>query len=381
MRVAIYVQHLLGTGHLVRMQALAEALHNAGHETLLASGGRLSEMGPYRSLQLPVVKTLPGDFLTLLDENLNEVNDSWKADRTDLLVSAIQKFTPNIMVIETWPFGRRQMRFEILPLMQRLIALDTPPMIVSSIRDVLQRRKQKRRIQTLSEVERYIDLVLVHGEETLTPLSQSFEEAEELQANVAYSGYIATHRQESAKEEAPSTPSGEIVVSAGGGATGSLLLKTAARAAFMDTRSWRLLVGPNVEATVFDVLQKQQSSRLIVERNRKDFRHLLAHCAASVSQFGYNTALDLLIAGCPAVVVPYADDGETEQTQRAEGFEKRGYVVSIEQDLITPESLLSAIQKAQFHRTRENPSQDFNGAVHSVELLESHYQKFLRKNA
>ena len=75
MRVAIYVQHLLGTGHLVRMQALALALHQNHHSVLLVSGGRLSSNTSYKSVQLPVLKTLPGDFLTLLDENLVAVSE------------------------------------------------------------------------------------------------------------------------------------------------------------------------------------------------------------------------------------------------------------------------------------------------------------------
>jgi predicted glycosyltransferase len=42
-----------------------------------------------------------------------------------------------------------------------------------------------------------------------------------------------------------------------------------------------------------------------------------------VSQCGYNTALDLMQARIPALVVPFAENGEDEQTKRArllEGF-------------------------------------------------------------
>ncbi len=363
------------------MQALAGALHAAGHDTLLVSGGKLSSSSPYQTLQLPVVKTLPGDFLTLLDENLNKVSEPWKADRAELLENAVLEFTPDIMILETWPFGRRQMQFEILPLVRRLSARAHPPMMVSSIRDVLQRRKLKRRIQTLSEVEHFIDLVLVHGEEKLTPLEESFEEASQLQCDVAYSGYIANRPAEICKRQFASATCGEVVVSAGGGATGSTLLKMAARAALMDDRVWRLLVGPNVETTVIDGLRKRQTQNLVVEQNRSDFRDLLANCDVSISQFGYNTALDLLIAGCPAVVVPYAEDGETEQTQRAKGFQGRGYVVAVEQDCLTPEILLTAIEEAKTLQKRQFSGGNFNGAVNSVKILESYYQTFGRKIA
>ncbi|MGR3913189.1 MAG: hypothetical protein OD918_01455 [Gammaproteobacteria bacterium] len=39
MRIHVYVQHLLGGGHLVRMQTLAAALARGGHRVTLISGG------------------------------------------------------------------------------------------------------------------------------------------------------------------------------------------------------------------------------------------------------------------------------------------------------------------------------------------------------
>lgn len=373
MRVAIYVQHLLGTGHLVRMQTLAAALQSTGHETLLISGGRVTAVGNYQVFQLPVLKTLPGDFLTLLDENHEKVSDLWKSNRAERLVEAVVGFSPDIVVLETWPFGRRQMRFEILPLVRRLASMKTPPALVSSIRDVLQRRKLKRRQQTLSEVAEFIDLILVHGEAELTPLEESFEEANQLQSPVAYSGYLAAHHSGDANRGVKANSSGEIIVSAGGGATGVTLLQTAAATASEDTQVWRLLVGPNVENRIFESLGNRKISNLIVERNRKDFADLLTNCAASVSQFGYNTALDLLVADCPAVVVPYAEDGETEQTQRANCFQSRGYVVSLDQTKLSSQTLLGAIQQAKNRGTTDHTSRDLNGAENSVKILESHY--------
>jgi len=44
---------------------------------------------------------------------------------------------------------------------------------------------------------------------------------------------------------------------------------------------------------------------------------MLYHAAASVSLCGYNTALDILQAGTPAVFVPFDDGSEVEQGLRA----------------------------------------------------------------
>ena len=59
---------------------------------------------------------------------------------------------------------------------------------------------------------------------------------------------------------------------------------------------------------------------------RPDLCAELAHGGRSVSQCGYNTALDLLRAGVPALVVPFAEGGEDEQTRRAERLGALGAV-------------------------------------------------------
>jgi len=376
MRVAIYVQHLLGTGHLVRMQALASALYQKDHDVLLVSGGRLTSDTPYTSVQLPVLKTLPGDFLTLLDENLDAVSETWKASRAKKLQRAVIEFEPDIVVIETWPFGRRQMQFEILPLVSALGAMVQKPSVVCSIRDVLQQRKLKRREQTLAEVEAFINLVLIHGERELTPLEASFEEAAKLKCQIEYSGYI-TGSKSVPQDSKNNIASGEILVSAGGGATGQYLLQIAVESSQIDqTYNWRLMVGPNIDDASFRRLTEYQSDYLIVERNRSDFKQLLSNCLVSVSQFGYNTALDLVMANCPSVVVPYAEDGETEQTQRAACFQDKGYLVLLKQEDLTPISLIEAVKKARKTKKDNLSNRDLNGAQRSVEILEEQYQLF-----
>jgi len=58
----------------------------------------------------------------------------------------------------------------------------------------------------------------------------------------------------------------------------------------------------------------------VVEPPTPDFRMLLTGAAASVSMCGYNTALDVLQAGVPAVLIPFDDGGEVEQGLRADAL-------------------------------------------------------------
>jgi predicted glycosyltransferase len=52
----------------------------------------------------------------------------------------------------------------------------------------------------------------------------------------------------------------------------------------------------------------------------------LASARASISQCGYNTALELLWARVPALVVPYGAPGEDEQRRRAARLLRAGAV-------------------------------------------------------
>ncbi len=121
----------------------------------------------------------------------------------------------------------------------------------------------------------------------------------------------------------------EVVVSAGGGAVGLPLLRAALQArqlTSLQDRTWRLITGPNLPQADYAALCRDLSTGVIVERFRSDFQNLLRNCHLSLSQAGYNTVLDVLRARARAVVVPFAEGGETEQALRARILAERGLV-------------------------------------------------------
>lgn len=118
----------------------------------------------------------------------------------------------------------------------------------------------------------------------------------------------------------------EIIVSGGGSAAALPLFACAVAAARLDRsgRRWRLLAGRGMAEADLALLAADAPERVVIERARPDFPALLAGCAASISQAGYNTVLDLVAAGRPAIVVPFDAGNETEQTVRAEAMERAG---------------------------------------------------------
>ena len=75
-----------------------------------------------------------------------------------------------------------------------------------------------------------------------------------------------------------------------------------------------------------------------------DLSDAMRASAISVSQCGYNTALDILRAGVPALVVPFADNGDSEQSERARRLERLGAVRVLEAERLRTGDLATAIR-------------------------------------
>jgi len=80
-----------------------------------------------------------------------------------------------------------------------------------------------------------------------------------------------------------------------------------------------------------------------------------------VSQCGYNTMLDLLRTGVPALVVPFAEGGEDEQTRRADRLARLGAVRVLEADRLDGRSLAAAVRALLAFRP-EPVALDLDGA-------------------
>ena len=172
--VFIYVQHLLGVGHLSRALALSQGLIAAGSPVTLVSGGfpapNLSRDPKLRWVQLPPVRARDATFTLLEDEAGQPIDDAWREGRRRALLAAYAAAKPQVLITELYPFGRRMMAFELLLLLTVAKDAATPPLIVSSVRDILATPKPERMAATCDLVRRYYDLVLVHGDPAVIPL-------------------------------------------------------------------------------------------------------------------------------------------------------------------------------------------------------------------
>ena len=373
-RLLVYVQHLLGVGHVKRAAAISRACRQAGMEVHVALGGERVphvDFGGAELVELPAIRSLDMTFKTLVTAaDGRPVDETVWFERRNILSSAAAEFEPDALLVEHFPFGRRQFAGEIVPLIEEMRSAGRP--VIGSVRDVLVEKRDATKSQRSAAVARAaFDRILVHGDPDVVAFERTFPAAKDIADLIRYTGYIV---DDVAGIAAPGREGeGEVIVSTGGGAVGARLLSAAAEAAgagALAPRTWRLLAGANMPDADFARLRASSSPLLIVERARPDFRSLLSRSALSISQAGYNTMMDILVARCPALVVPFAGAEESEQSLRAREFERRGVLSVLDEKELSPATLARAAAVALQKGLRgQPPSIDLDGARRSATII------------
>ncbi|MEH6646484.1 glycosyltransferase family protein [Sulfitobacter sp.] len=367
MKVMIVVTHLLGTGHLARALTLARAYIAAGDTLLVVSGGMPAPLllrGDVSVVQLPPVRSDGVDFSRLLDADGSVVQETYLAERRDALLQAFAAFAPDILITELFPFGRRILKAEFIALLSAARALPQPPLVCASIRDILAPpSKPKKAVFADDMIAEFYDAALVHSDEDLTPLDLSWPVSERLRPFLRYTGFVAPAP---ATAHPAQTGLGEIIVSAGGGDVGGPVYEAAIAVAALTDRPMRLLVGGAFAHSRIEDLRRHAPAHVIVEAARPDFRQMLYHASASVSLCGYNTALDILQAGTPAVFVPFDEGGEVEQGLRATALATQSGIAALPRAELTAESLCATLDAVIADPRRPTNGTSFDGAARAV---------------
>ena len=144
-RLFFYVQHLLGIGHLIAGRPRSprrwpRRLRGARSWWAAILPPDL-DVGDGGIVQLPPVKAGPDGFAALVTPDGAAFDATDGRARRDLLLERFRRLRARHPA-RSRPFRSAggQMRFELLPLLDAARGRPAPPLIVSSVRDILQRR-------------------------------------------------------------------------------------------------------------------------------------------------------------------------------------------------------------------------------------------------
>ena len=379
--VLFYVQHLWGVGHVYRATRIARGMVRSGFDVHLVWGGTEIPGFDFSGIKvhrLKPVRTSDASFSQLLHANGSIFSDDDKQERRDHFLKLYDEINPDILMTEAFPFGRRQMRFELLSLLEKAKTVSKVPMIVSSIRDIMQEDRKEKRVQESNAlVEQYFDFVFVHGDQKLIVIDETLQGYETFKDKIRYTGLVTPEEN---KNESSEEFKCDVLITVGGGAFGQRLTRTALSAmshSKVFPTNWIVSAGTEVSDDDFELLKEQCPSGMRIVQYIPNLAEVMKQVNVSVSHAGYNTVADVLRSGCASVLYPYTGGRETEQLRRAEIMDRQKIAVMLDPNNLTPESLGNAVDKAAALEKQSN-NLDLEGANRTGSILKAEFQKFIR---
>ncbi|HET8745433.1 MAG TPA: glycosyltransferase [Ramlibacter sp.] len=363
-----YCQHSLGIGHLTRSFALARALRERFRVVFL-NGGRLpqgvSVPAGVQCIHLPPLGMDDGHAVISRDDDFDVATA--RAERRRLIQEAVARTRPAVLLVELFPFGRKKFATEILPMIRAARRLGAR--VACSLRDILvdgRKDQQHHDDRACWLVNRYFDAVLVHSDAAFARLEDSFRPRRVLRTPVWHTGFVVPER----RLDAQRARGEHVIVSAGGGIVGDGLFRAALDAHRRTGVPMQIVAGPFLPEPQWQALRHEAAglAGITLLRHVPDLAAVMCTARASISQCGYNTALDLVVSEVPALVVPYATATENEQQQRAARLASLGALQWMEPHLLDGAALAAALPGLLRFRPRP-AALALDGAERSATLL------------
>lgn len=364
-KILIYSHDTFGLGNIRRMLAIAQHLvaNDADTCVLIASGSpmlhafRLTPRIDY--LKLPCLKrNSNGDYAV---KSLGLDYAQTIRLRSNLLLSTINDFAPDLILVDKKPYGVAN---ELRPALDALRLRADRPKLILLLRDILDSPSATIAVWKKNAyheaIARLYDQVLVVGSADIFDLASEYRFPSASVAKVRYCGFLHRERGRRSRSEIRTQLglNGDqplVLLTAGGGEDGGRLLRCyldglrrLAQAPTSHSFHTLLICGPELP-----VEQRQRLLASVAEYPRfmvtvKEFSDdLMGDMEAAdlvVSMAGYNTVCEILTLKKRAIVVPRVKPVK-EQWIRAERLARRGLLRTIHPERLTPTGLLGAVNE------------------------------------
>jgi len=377
--IVFYCQYVWGMGHLFRSIELARAL--ADHRVILVAGGEEVAVDLPAHVERVRLSELHMDehFTTLLTEAPERSVAAIQRERADALEALFDRVRPQIFVVELFPFGRSAFGFELEPLLEAIRRGRYGPVrTVCSLRDVLVEKRDPAAYEArvLDALHRWFDLLLIHSDERLLPLGETFGRFEDIHIPKVHTGFVAARPDlENGRRLRRNLglSSGEklVIASCGGGRSGYRLMRAVLEACQgLAHRPLHLeaFCGPFMDAEDFRELEALRAPGRGVHRFTPQLIDYLSAADLSISLAGYNTCMNLLATGVPALVLPYSR--QREQPWRAQKLMGCLPMIVLSEDDLESERIAAFIETGlALQRLAGSVTVNLDGAATTARLL------------
>lgn len=373
-KVMFYCQHILGMGHLIRSVEIVKGLI-PDFQICFINGGQVIPEFEFPTeievINIPAVKT-DSEFNKLrpVDDSLTMVEV--ETIRTKMLLDTCDRFQPDILIIELFPFGRRRFSFELIPLLERAHSRGTK--IVSSVRDIVvtKQNQQRHEEKVCRLINKYFDLLLIHGDPNFVKLDLSFSRVNDLNCPVHYTGYVV---QPVPKTRQIILGKPTILVSVGGGRFGHDLLECVALAApILKDKIPHYIQVFTGAFSPDEVLSKLRDltkdlDNINCDRYTTNLLDYMQQADLSIGMGGYNTTMNVLSTGVKAMMMAFQGNNDKEQETRLQKLDSLGRVKMIQPEDLQPEKFAQQIIN-YLEQTPSNLILDLDGVANTRYYLQ-----------
>ncbi|WP_404790653.1 glycosyltransferase family protein [Altericista sp. CCNU0014] len=386
-KILFYCQYHLGMGHLVRSVEIMRDLAREFQICFVKGGTTVDGLSLPENIEVVTLPTLLSENRQVKVADPSQDLETIKQQRTALLLQVFERFQPDCLTIEGYPFKKYQFEFEAIPLLERVRVSQRPVKVVCSLRDVVMAQPYLDRNEAISKtcqrLNQYFDLLLVHSDPQFHRLEESFPAIADIHCPIQYTGFVAQSLLEEAMwtEQDVTDFSREqpmILVSVGGGQLGHDLLEAVIAASpilkqRLPQHHLQVFTGPFMLSEKFLTLQQAASgaSNLTLRQFTPNLLAYMQKASLSISLGGYNTTMNILRTGVNAMILPSSKDWE--QTVRTEKLQKMGILRLLQPEDRLPERLADRIVRALEAPCSIPPftSFDLQGAEKTTALLKT----------
>lgn len=355
-KILFYCQYLTGMGHLVRSTEIVRQLVKDFQVCFINGGPTVAGFEMPSQVEIATLPPLwieDGELQVAEGfTNIEEVKEA----RRNALIDLCDRFKPDCLITEFFPFGRHKLFFELIPLLDRIKSVAPSTKIVSSVRDIVGRTDLDKEAEIICELtSKYFDLILFHSDYNFQKLEESFPRLKNLNCEVKYTGFVAQSTPENqilSESDLANLNRKEptILVSVGGGRLGYELLESVIESSSILKKKIphhiQIFTGPFMPAEQFLKLQQLalDKSNITLQRYTSNLMAYMEKADLSISLSGYNTTMNILRTGVRSLVVPIGHYSyDKEQLVRTQKLEQLGIVEVIEPDNLNPTYLAQKI--------------------------------------
>lgn len=194
-KIIIHCQYVYGIGHFVRTIQLATTLISE-FDVYILNGGQNIDQFPIdpriQIINIPAIykseklnKLIPIDNEYTLEQCFEK--------RKQIISETLERIVPDVIITEHFPFGFL-FKEEALSYISNAKTINQNVKVVASVREVIENNNGGPNDNiSIKILNKEYDLLLIHGDENIINIKESFPLINQLKINHIHTGYIVQH--------------------------------------------------------------------------------------------------------------------------------------------------------------------------------------------